>query len=69
MYRRIKPLNIQYLIADKRFDQFSRYQQLQLHVDDYDLLINTIWENKNYKIFKVQVPSINTPLIAKVDHP
>ncbi|MFA5087709.1 MAG: glycosyltransferase family 39 protein [Candidatus Omnitrophota bacterium] len=49
-YRRIKPLNITYLICDKQVDQISQYDILNLVVDDYALCFNTIWENPQYKI-------------------
>jgi len=52
-YKRIKPLHINYLIADKRFDQFSQYNDFYIKVDNDELHIKVIWENRWYKIFKV----------------
>ena len=52
-YKRIKPLHINYLIADKQYDQFSQYNDLNWRVNKDELICNRIWENSRYKIFKV----------------
>ena len=67
-YKRIKPLHINYLIADKRFDQFSRYNNFRLRVDNYELYINVVWENNLYKIFNVVLP-VKGGLTPHSDHP
>ncbi len=53
-YRRIKPLNIQYLISDKQLDQVTQYNEVKLPVDNYELTFNKVWENSRYKIFEVK---------------
>lgn len=55
-YRRVAPLHINYLIMDKRFDQFSRYNNFRLRVDNDDLGINLVWKNDVYKIYNVVLP-------------
>ncbi len=55
-YKRIKPLHINYLIMDKGFEPFSRYNNFRLRVDSYDLYINLVWKNNLYKIFNVVLP-------------
>jgi len=57
-YRRIKPLHINYLIVDKGFDRFTRYNNFCLQVDDYYLYIYLVWKNNFYKIFNVVFPPI-----------
>ena len=52
-YKRIRPLRIKYLIGDKVLDQFSRYDNIHLPVDQYQIYLNKLWENTRYKIFKV----------------
>ena len=52
-YKRIKPLQIKFLITDKQYDYISRYKDFIVPVADYKLHVNEVWENCRYKIFKV----------------
>jgi hypothetical protein len=63
-YKNIEPLHINYLIADKRFDSFSQYNNFSLRVDNYDLYINVIWQNNLYKIYNVVLPANSGPIPA-----
>ena len=67
-YKRIKPLHINYLIANKSMDHFSGYNNVSLQLDDYKLYINLVWENNSYKIFNVVLPASSGSMPGHFDH-
>lgn len=68
-YKRIKPLHINYLIADKRFDQFGRYDHFHLRINNDQIYIDKVWENNIYKIFNVSMPANRAPAPMYLGHP
>lgn len=58
-YLRIKPLNISYLIADKHADEISAYNIFNLPAGNDIIYCEKIWENSDYKIFKVWIKEIS----------